>query len=173
MTSRLTVALLSLLFCIPAPVATAAERGESWSEGESYTPMPGEHHPPFEVIGWGSDGEHLYGIFIYKLSRYPDDPPLGTVRDVNDGDWFQPNATLQVSKSWDGPWNTVGSVQLGRELLTIEPSNGYAGLRVTLDAFRPYISAVLCGRVVLDSSETATIGLNGLIPPSQRRGDDK
>jgi hypothetical protein len=149
------------------------ERGESWSEGESYTPMPGQQHPPFEVVGWGSDGAHLYGLFIYTLSRHPDDPPVGIVRGVSDGDWFRPNVTLQVSESWNGPWRTVGTLELGRELLTIEASKGHAGLRVALDAFKPYVATLRCGRIVLDSSETATIGLKGLILPSQRRGGDE
>jgi hypothetical protein len=172
MTSRFLATLLSLLPLVAVAVSSAAERGESWSEGESYTPMPGQHHPSFEVVGWGSDGQHLYGLFIYKLSRYPDDPPVGIVRGVSDGDSFRPNATLQVSESWDGPWRTVATLKLGQELLAIEASKGYAGLRVTLDAFKPYVATIPCGRVVLDSSETATVGLKGLIPPSQRRGGD-
>ena len=169
MKSRWLQTFLLLLCLLAGSLDTTVGRGEVWTEGESYTPMPGHHHLPFEIVAWGSDGDHLVGFSIYKARRHRGDRPLGTVRGLSRAEWFCPNVTFQISQSWDGPWRTLGKAQQGRELLAFDPTKGYARLRVNLDAFKPYVEALECGRIVLESGETATVGLKGLVPPSQRR----
>jgi hypothetical protein len=169
-----TPSLCTAVLLIFAVTSLAAERaGESWTEGVSYTPMPGQHHPPFETIGWGSDGSQLFGLLIYKYRRYPDDSPPATLHGKQRDDWFWPNVTFQVSCSWRGPWKTIGRSRQGRETLGIDRARGYAGLKTDLDVFKPYIGKLECGRIVVESGEAATLDINNLVPPSQRRERNK
>ncbi len=73
--------------------------GEAWDTCESYTPMPGEHHKPFEIGCWGDDGRQLHGFFTYAARRYPDDTPAATLHGKRDRESFRPNVTFQISRT--------------------------------------------------------------------------
>jgi hypothetical protein len=150
-----------------ASVAALVAR-EPWDTCESYTPMPGDHHKPFEIGCWGDDGKELHGFFTYAARRYPGDLPPARLHGKRDAEWFRPNVTFQISRTWDGPWKTIGRLRVGDDVFTVDTAKGGSGLQVQLEAFRPYLRKFQCGRVVLESGEAATIDLDNLLPQKER-----
>ena len=148
--------------------AIAAGSRPSWQTCESYTPIQGEHHKPFEIGCWGDDGGQLFGFFGYTTRRYPDDTPASTLRGRSEGKSFRPNVRLQISHSWKGPWKTVRRLHVGDHLLTVDRMGDGTGLEVELEAFRPYLRKFQCGRVVLETGEAARVYLDDLIPEKDR-----
>src|SRR5437868_2709293 len=140
-------------FIVSGCILVAAASADAWDTCESYTPMPGHHHPPFELGCWGDEGSHLHGAFMYAWRRYPDDPAPTTLRGKREGDFFRPNVTFQIGRCWKGPWKTIGHLHVGDDVLKIDKAKGAGLLEVQLDIFRPHLRTGKCGRVVLESGE--------------------
>jgi hypothetical protein len=118
---------------------------------------------PFYLFCWGDDGNSFYGTFTYAAYRAHGEPPPASLHGTRDGEWFRPNVTLQISRSWDGPWKTIKRLRVGTEVFTVDKDKGASDLRVRLDAFRPHLRSIRCGRIVLESGEAATIDLSKLL----------
>ena len=125
--------------------------------------------PPFQLFCWGSDGQQLYGLFSYAAHRFPGDPPPATLHGRRNGTSFRPNAVLQVSDSWEGPWRTVARVHSGKDGFAVDRQKGVSYLRVRLDAFMRHMRGTHCGRVVLESGEAATVDLRKLLRDRSRQ----
>jgi hypothetical protein len=170
MTRWCVIAIAILAFsCRRSPLVSHSPvdaQWKPWTKGETSTLAPGLHHPAFEISTWGSDdGYHLVGHFVYKVRRYSDDPPVATLHGKQRDDWFWPNATLQVSGDCHDSWQTIEQSQQRQEKLQLDASKGGAGLTVSFEAFKPWLSKAECGSVVLESGEAASFRLSDLVPP--------
>ena len=148
------------ILLVSACLLAVVSRANAWETCESYTPMPGHHHAPFELGCWGVDDSHLHALFTYPWRRYPDDPAPVPLHGKKDGQFFRPNVTFQIGRCWAGPWKTIGRSHAGDDLLKIDKAKGGGALEVQLDIFRPHLRSGKCGRVVLESGEGAAFRLN-------------
>jgi hypothetical protein len=156
--------LLAILLLIAAATSSNAKPpcGSFWSGGISWTPMPGHHHPPFEIIGASCEDGHLYGMFLYSLNRFTDDPPrVKQIKGTATPEKFWPNVAIELADSADGPWKRLATSSHGSD--TARPLKGkrYYAFDVKMDAIATYIGKAKWARVVLESGgETALIDID-------------
>ena len=162
------VVLLMLAFAV-ANSSMAAEDDAGFSRAWQAHLINPEDRTRFGLVSISAGRDYFEGTAEFEnyIKGNPDPAPavIKGARLPNGSFW--PFATLQVSDSMEGPWQTIGRSAVAGEPATITVAAGkiISDLAIDLSAFRPVRRQKRWGRIVLETGDDAVIELKELLPP--------
>jgi hypothetical protein len=158
----LVLLLASISLC---GISRGKECRDHWNGGVVGTLVHPEDRPRFSVAIFRGDGNVLVGTGQYEnYVKGNPNPPPAAIRGVklSDGS-FWPPASLQVGRSLDGPWRTIGgSSRHGKSDVRTVAAGKTVFLHVDLSAFIPLLEQERWGRVLLSTGDAAIIEFKDL-----------